>query len=1249
MFSKIFRTSTLSCLASLGIVAGLLTVSAPAAMAQNDAEALAVPTVRITQPINSDQLVTLKGNVSPRVKAAADQGAVSASMQTGRIMLVLKPSAGQDMALKQYLGDLQNPNSANYHKWLTPAQYGQRYGISDTDLNTVTGWLQSQGFTVEQVPQGRNVIIFSGNVSQIQQAFHTSIHKYLVNGESHIANSSDPQIPAALAPVVAGVASLNDFHPRSHAIKGPSAHMDPQTRTIKPDFTLFDNNNNPFLYMVPADAATVYDTPNKQLNANFSSSTSYDGTGVTIGIVGDGNINSADITNYRTGFLGSLNTANLPNVIVTGNDPGITGDSIEAMLDTEVAGGIAPAAAINFYVGADTDLQSGLFLAIYRAVDDNKVDILNVSFGGCEAFQGTSGNNQIYAIWEQAAAQGISVTVSTGDSGSAGCDDPNSETSAVNGLQISGLSATPFNIAVGGTDFDILGTSLANFEKYVTTANSGASPYYRTALSYIPENPWNDSTTNNTAISNNVATKDSNGNTNIVGGGGGVSSCVSSTEDNAGNITCNGGWALPAFQQGVVQSQVNGGTNNTRNVPDVSFFASDGFYGATWLVCLDSEIAPNSNNTPYTDCQQSGGTFDSNSTFSPVGGTSAAAPAFAGMLALVAQSQGGRLGQADYVLYNLAKNAPTVFHDVTVGNNSVVCTAQSIDCTNGFLTGYQTGAGYDNATGLGSVDVSQLVTNWAKATFTPTTTSFTINGGTAPVSVTHGTTLTFAANVNPTSATGPVAIVNTSGVASSGSIGTLTLTNGAASGTSNSLPGGTYTVAANYGGDATDAASTSNSIHVTIAQEPSALGFQVVYYDAINDPGFAHGTAVASPTASATKIPYGAPISASAQPYGAAEGNKSAVATGTVTFDDNSAALPNQPTQIASNGIASYNNFYNSAASFALGTHSITAAYGGDTSYSASSASALGFTVIQGTTATLVAGSESSSGTVTLQAQINTDSIGAPPTGTVTFQVGTTTLGTATAAAQTGFVANGSNGGSTIASLYSVAIPATTTGLINGANTITATYSGDTNYSGSNGSASVTITGGNPGQTASFTLASSSALTISPGATSGNTTNVSVTPANGFSGSVALTCAITSTPTGATETPTCSLSPASVSIASGSTAAVQSTLTVSTTAPTQGALDYPGMGPGKGILTAVGGSVLACVVMLSIPSRRKSWKAILSIIAFAIAISAAIGCGGSSSNNGGTVGGTTPGAYTVTVTGTSGSTSAKTAVSVTVN
>ena len=269
----------------------------------------------------------------------------------------------------------------------------------------------------------------------------------------------------------------------------------PRGRII-PELTLSGSNSS-YLFVDPADAAIIYDTPNKVLNPGYTGTT-YDGTGIVIGIVGVSDLTSADVANYRMAFLGeSSSSVNLPTVIVDGNDPGLNGAGTEALLDTEIAGGIAPKAKLYFYTSADTDLSSGLFNAIFRALDDNTVSILNISFLSCEAGLGTSGNQTLLEAAEQAAAQGITLTVASGDNGSAGCDDFDTQSQATHGFGVNGFASTPYTIAVGGTDFDALSTS---FAAYVNSTTSGTAPYYATALKYIPENPWNDSTTVNTTL-----------------------------------------------------------------------------------------------------------------------------------------------------------------------------------------------------------------------------------------------------------------------------------------------------------------------------------------------------------------------------------------------------------------------------------------------------------------------------------------------------------------------------------------------------------------------------------------------------------------------------------------------------------------------------------------------------------------------------------------------------------------------------
>ena len=768
-----------------GALAGCAIFALTPLQAQSTAQPL--PS-RVTGIVDDSSRITLQGNTHPFARSQYDRGPAPISMPADRLLLVLKRSMQQEAELQTYLQSVQDANSPDYHKFMTPQDFGKRFGVGDSDLQTIQSWLSGNGLTINKVSTGRMTIELSGTVGQVQSAFHTSIHSYVIGGKQYWANATDPQIPEALSPVVAGLASLSSFKPRAQFIRGPSGIYDSKTHAITPTYTTGNASSGYYIFLGPADAATIYDTPNA-MNANVTGAT-YDGSGVTIGIAGDSNIDLTQNANYRATF--GL-AAKATTVVVDGADPGQNGDAIEAYLDTQVSGGIAPNANVILYTSAGTTYQSGLFLAIQRAVDDNQADILNVSFGACEAEFGTAGNQYVSDLWEQAAAQGISVTVSSGDSGSAACDDPNTESDASQGLAVNAIGSTPFNIAVGGTDYDALNSN--SFTNYVDVTN--ALPNHRSALKYIPEEPWNDSTFPNTSISSNKSLSAYPGESDdIAAGGGGIS----------------GVYPLPVWQTGF-------GTTGGRNLPDISFLAGNGFYGALWGICTDLDT--NASGNPVADC--AAGATGNNFNLTGVGGTSAAAPAFAGMLALAEQKAGSRLGQADYVLYNLAKSKyATVFHDVTTGDNSVSCFASTPNCApdltgSSFLTGYNAVKGYDAASGLGSVDATQMLNDWASAGLSATTSSLKLNGAATALNITHGQSVAVSASVTSVGGTpsGDVALVDNLSAATlpnNESISDFALAGGAASGTTTFLPGGTYQVSAHYGGSSSFAESDSKKI-----------------------------------------------------------------------------------------------------------------------------------------------------------------------------------------------------------------------------------------------------------------------------------------------------------------------------------------------------------------------------------------------------------------------------------------------------
>jgi trimeric autotransporter adhesin len=1147
----------------------------------------------ITSPIVEGSRVTLSGNVHPLAKSRFDAGPAPAEARADRLMLILKRSPQQDAALAAYLRDVQDPGSDQFRRFLTPEEFGTRFGVSDGDATQVRQWLEGHGFNVSGMNKGRTAMEFSGTVGQVEQAFRTAIHRFNIEGVEHLANVSDPQIPAALAPVVGGVASLNDFKPAPNVVRGPTGKFDVKLHRFTPDLTISSNGTN-YLFLGPGDAATIYNAPNS-LNTHLATGqATYDGTGVTVGVAGTTLLTYVGDTFYRELF--GLDSFNIQGAIsVTDGNPANfdqSADETEAAADIEIAGALAPGASIYYYAAGDTAFQSGLFLAIYRALDDNKVSILNVSYGECEAALGSAGNLQVLNAWEQAAAQGITVTVSSGDSGSAGCDNQNLVTAATEGFGVNGLASTPYNIAVGGTDFDALSTS---FSTYVGTNSSN----FTSALKYIPEEPWNDSTKSNGTLTSNTALTDSSGQTSIWAGGGGSSGAAD------GSI----GYPKPDWQKSFSSSN----TDSVRDLPDVSLFAGGGHYNAVWALCIQS------------DCDAGAA-----STIHGVGGTSTSAPALAGILALVTQKLGAgtRLGQANWVLYKLAQTTPSIFHSITSGNNSVYCKTGTPNCgSNNFLTGYNATANYNMATGLGSLDATQLVNHWNDDTRSATTTTLNLNKTTFA----HGSAVTVTAGVNPGSATGAVAITDDYAsqplATGSTSAAMLALSGGSASGTYSQFPGGTYNVFANYSGDGSHSGSISQPVKVTVTPEDSVLKLSV---DTVN-------SSYQLVDLAGKSMPLGTFITVNAQPVGvsqAGSGHPVTNATGTVSFSDNSASTYPWSSQAS---LDSTGNSEANTINLEAGAHSITAAYSGDLSYNGSTADPINFTITPVATTISVTASATSTiqEPVQITAQISAAlpaSASFNPRGLITFTDTTrnAVLGTAT------FI-TGCQGVATfcIAGILQV----DSTQLAAGDNSIIASFAGDNNFNASGNSVPVTVTclascWNAAGQRLELAFyASTPSGPLSAGQSS--TTPVDVGQSGGFTGDVNLTCSVAGTSSADQNIPTCSFNPAKVTITGPD--AVESTLTISTTAPTKSAMSRPnGLRIPWGSAAVALGSLLLCLV----PARRFRRRYLIVIVAMLLSLSGLSACGGSSSGGstggegggggGSTVPGTTPDTYTVT-------------------
>ena len=618
------------------MIAAVMTLTLCAtALAQEAAPTAVEPRPLITQPIDESNLTTLTGNTHPLARAEFDLGTAPATLPMERMLLVLKRSPEEEAALGQLLDDQQNKASANYHQWLTPEQFGKQFGPADEDLQTIASWLQSHGFRVGST-KGRTVLEFSGSASQVQEAFHTTIHKYLVNGKQYWANSSDPQIPTALAAAVAGVRSLNNFPRKPMNVSAGVGERDPKTGKIRPVNPLLTfpygcvENNMVQGYCAnwvgPYDFATIYD-----VSPLWNDSPAIDGTGVTIAIVGETDIQMSDVQAFRSFFGLPVND---PVFIWNGSDPGIQGDEGEADIDVQWSGAVAKGATIDFVISSSTETTFGTDLSAVYIVENNLAAVMSESYGQCELGLGTAGNQFYSTLWQQASAQGITVMISAGDAGSAGCDnfDAGSPAPAQYGLQVSGYASTPYNIAVGGTDFN----DFTDPGTYWTTTNNPTTQ--ESALKYIPESTWNDSCTNAIwgtlpQFSTNPETNCNNSNLNdviIVAGSGGVSKCT--TPSGSTPSSCSGGYARPAWQTGSGSFSNDG----KRDIPDVSLFASNGFVGHAYVVCE----ADNGGACPGS--------------FLGYGGTSVSSPAFAGIMALVNQKTGERQGNANYILYKLA-------------------------------------------------------------------------------------------------------------------------------------------------------------------------------------------------------------------------------------------------------------------------------------------------------------------------------------------------------------------------------------------------------------------------------------------------------------------------------------------------------------------------------------------------------------------------------------------------------------------
>jgi subtilase family serine protease len=797
------------------------------------------PQVRIVDRIDDSRLVKLQGNTHPMARAQYDRGRVSPDLPMGGLILVFQRSPEQQAAFDRFVESQNEPGSPNYHQWLEPEEVGERFGPALGDIDQVENWLHSHGFTVGELANDRMSIRFSGTAGQVESAFHTEIHNLDVKGEKHIANMTDPSIPAALAPVVAGPKQLHNFNPHPlHRLgskvaynreKGgwerlPEANsgakagsesvsesgLKSQSAAPRPLYGINDPTAGLIEDVTPYDFATIYNVLpvwNKSIN----------GAGQTIAIAGTSEIDESDLATFRHDFglpvVPSFKQVQPPG----GIDPGQCGqtptayctldDQIENSLDTEWSGAVAPGA--DLILVASGENASGTIDTVYESasyvVNDKIAPILNVSYGLCELFEGTVGNKTYNSLWETASSEGISVFVAAGDSGSATCDAGGDAAgtpyAAEYGLSVSGVASTPYNTAVGGTDFawcDPVTTTTCTAAPYWGASNSATGA---NALNYVPEIPWNAtctskvglefmqywanqldvSTPSDAEMSCNFAADPNvdeevydgtNGEVNLanfvdtIGGSGGKSNCTINSFNPDGTVapnptSCSGGYGKPSWQAGVTGIPPDG----RRDLPDVSFFASSGFLGSAYLICVTPGNAPCTYSATAEDVNQE------------VGGTSASSPAMAGVMALINQKAGAPQGNPNAQLYKLAAtenysdcSAETVktssacyFNDVDTQSNIQVCDdggngGMSPDCqvihsddqgAYGTLEGWVAARGFDLATGLGSLNVANVVNAWPVAA--------------VPAVTLSASTLTFKATLKGTASAAQVLTLKNSG------------------------------------------------------------------------------------------------------------------------------------------------------------------------------------------------------------------------------------------------------------------------------------------------------------------------------------------------------------------------------------------------------------------------------------------------------------------------------------------------------
>ena len=746
------KSRSLLCLVAVGAVAALGFV--------DESAAAQVSIDRITQKVENAKAEIVLGSSHPLARPEFDQGRIPGSTALHHVAMVFRLSPAQQEQLDELLAEQQDPSSANYHKWLTPEQYADRFGLTKNDAAKVTSWLKSQGLSVEGVSRGRTEIYFDGTAALAGSALGTEFHRYVINGESHFANATEVSLPSAFACMVLSFRNLTDFRPKSRAVMLSISATGPAPR-----YTNSVGNH----FLAPDDFATIY-----QLQSLYGNN--LDGTGVAIGVVGDSAISLTDIEAFRA-------AANLPakdpTVVPVAGTAGHNSDEGEADLDLEWSGAVARNADIVYYVAGDNDAFDALDYAINPNPGTALTPVISNSFGLCEAGAGSNGAQQLRQLIQQAVGQGQTVTSASGDAGAADCDGDSATkpTIAKDGLAVDLPAAIPEVTAVGGSEFSADSTNPGTY--WNSNNNQGGG----SAKQYIPEMTWNDGPSPGTGAS-----------PTLTAGGGGASIF----------------FAKPAWQTGAGVPN-----DGKRDVPDVSLNASpfhDGYLFCTVGSCTSG--------------------FGNGQFIAVVGGTSAGAPTMAGIIAILNQGTrscglgniNGSTTNPNVGLYALAASTPSAFHDIApppTSGNIVPCTKGTASCptTAPFQFGFDAAAGYDEATGLGSIDADVFATNWPGfANPQPAATTSTVVSSSPTANA--GVNVIFTATATTSGATCP-GITGTVQFTSDGNnLGTATISGGTAQFATTTLAVGSHQIVAIYQGDTNYQGSTSPAITQTINAVP---------------------------------------------------------------------------------------------------------------------------------------------------------------------------------------------------------------------------------------------------------------------------------------------------------------------------------------------------------------------------------------------------------------------------------------------